>query len=167
MSQYFAQFPEHSPPHPITSHHPLTVDVIKTKSTMRSTKLFLANCSFTQAAQVSYLLCRNSLLRRSWVAKQLAVFLNLSGTFPNITGKRVDIIFDSSLPFISYSQPKSGFPSLEMPLLLVPLTNSHYHSLLGGLLLPCLEGHPALVAGLTISSLPLHSTLMWLSDLFY
>lgn len=49
-------------PHPITSHHQLKFNITKTKSTTRSTVLFLATCSFIHVAHMSYILCRNSLL---------------------------------------------------------------------------------------------------------
>lgn len=62
---------------------------------------------------------------RSWVAEQLTAYLGLSWGFSNVTGKNINVIFSSSLSFISFRQPRSSFPSSEMPLLLAPLSNSH------------------------------------------
>lgn len=73
-------------------------------------------------------------------------------SFPNVTGKNGEVIFDSSLPRGNLIL-RSSFPSTEMPLLLAP-TGSHQAQSLEPLFLAHLEGYLVLMTGFTVTSLP-------------
>lgn len=86
-------------------------------------------------------------------------------SFPNVTGKNGEVIFDSSLPRGNLIL-RSSFPSTEMPLLLAP-TGSHQAQSLEPLFLAHLEGYLALMTGFTVTSLTLFNLPSWGSHIYF